>query len=155
MAGERPSAAVLLVEDDADHEELVRRAVHDSGAAVELKVARHGEEALDYLFRRGQWSEPSCSPRPRLVLLDLRLPRVDGFQVLGAIKSTPALREIPVVVLTTSESEQDMARAHARDVNRYLVKPVDHRGFGELMASVESYWLELDKQPGAAEDAGS
>jgi CheY-like chemotaxis protein len=153
VADEDDPGAILLVEDNVDHEELIRRALEERGAPVELKVARHGEEALDYLFRRGEWSDPQRSPRPRLVLLDLRLPRVDGFQVLGAIKSTPPLRDIPVVILTTSDSEQDMARAYARHANSYLVKPVDHQRFGQLVASVESYWLELNRQP-AVEDAG-
>ena len=153
VADEDGSAAILLVEDNVDHEELIRRALEERGAPVGLKVARHGEEAPVYLFRRGDWSDPLRSPRPRLVLLDLRLPRVDGFQVLGAIKSTPTLRDIPVVILTTSASEQDMARAYARHANSYLVKPVDHERFGQLVASVESYWLEHNRQP-AIEGAG-
>jgi CheY-like chemotaxis protein len=144
---ESEATAILLVEDNVDHEELIRRALEERGAPVELKVARHGEDALDYLFRRGSWSEPVTSPRPRLVLLDLRLPRVDGFQVLGAIKSTPTLRDIPVVILTTSDSEQDVARAYARHANSYLVKPVDHRRLISHVASIESYWLELNRQP--------
>jgi CheY-like chemotaxis protein len=146
-------AAILLVEDNPDHEELVRRALEERAAPVALKVVRHGEEALDYLFRRGGWREPRQSPRPRLVLLDLRLPRVDGLQVLAAVKSTPPLRDIPVVILTTSDSEQDMAGAYARHANSYLVKPVDHQRFADLVASVESYWLDLNRQP-AVEVAG-
>jgi len=139
--------AVLLVEDNADHEELIRRALDERRAPVVLRVARHGEEALDYLLRRGEWCDPERSPRPRLVLLDLRLPRIDGFQVLEAVKTNPALADIPVVILTTSESEHDMARAYERHANSYLVKPVDHVRFSELVASVESYWLELNRQP--------
>jgi len=146
-------AAILLVEDNPDHEELVRRALEERAAPVALKVVRHGEEALDYLFRRGAWSEPRQSPRPRLILLDLRLPRVDGLQVLAVVKSTPPLRDIPVVILTTSDSEQDMAGAYARHANSYLVKPVDHQRFADLVASVESYWLDLNRQP-AIEVAG-
>ncbi len=146
MAADEP-IAVLLVEDNADHEELIRRALDERRAPVVLRVARHGEEALDYLLRRGEWCDPGRSPRPRLVLLDLRLPRIDGFQVLEAIKSNPSLADIPVVILTTSESEQDMARAYERHANSYLVKPVDHVRFGELVASIERYWLELNRQP--------
>ncbi|MGE5125187.1 MAG: response regulator [Betaproteobacteria bacterium] len=141
------AVAVLLVEDNADHEELIRRALDERRAPVALRVARHGEEALDYLLRRGEWRDPERSPRPRLVLLDLRLPRIDGFQVLEAVKSNPSLAEIPVVILTTSESEQDMARAYERHANSYLVKPVDHVRFSELVASIEMYWLELNRQP--------
>jgi CheY-like chemotaxis protein len=141
------SMAILLVEDNPDHEELIRRALDERSAPITLRVARHGEDALDYLFRRGQWSDEAQSPRPKLVLLDLRLPRVDGIQVLGIIKSTPSLRDIPVVILTTSDSEQDMARAYARHANSYLVKPVDHQRFSDLVASIESYWLELNRHP--------
>jgi CheY-like chemotaxis protein len=145
------SMAILLVEDNPDHEELIRRALDERNAPITLRVARHGEDALDYLFRRGAWAEEARSPRPKLVLLDLRLPRVDGIQVLGIIKSTPALRDIPVVILTTSDSEQDMARAYARHANSYLVKPVDHQRFSDLVASIESYWLELNRHPAASD----
>jgi CheY-like chemotaxis protein len=144
---ESDPVAILLVEDNGDHEELIRRALAERRAPVVLSVAHHGEEALDYLFRRGAWADSSRSPRPRVVLLDLRLPRLDGFQVLEAVKSTPSLRDLPVVILTTSESEQDMAGAYARHANSYLVKPVDHQRFSELIASVESYWLDLNRQP--------
>lgn len=146
MEGE-DSMAILLVEDNPDHEELIRRALDERNAPIALRVARHGEDALDYLFRRGSWVDEVSSPRPKLVLLDLRLPRLDGFQVLGIIKSTPSLRDIPVVILTTSDSEQDMAQAYARHANSYLVKPVDHQRFSDLVASIESYWLALNRQP--------
>jgi CheY-like chemotaxis protein len=139
---------VLLVEDNPDHEELVRRAFLDMGARVTLQVARHGEEALDYLFRRGQYRDAERSPRPRLILLDLRLPRLDGLEVLAEIKSSPELRTIPAVVLTTSESEHDVARACAQHANSYLVKPVEYARFEELIADVESYWLTRNRQPG-------
>lgn len=139
---------VLLVEDDPDHEELVRRAFGDRGARVTLHVARHGEEALDYLFRRGQHRDAQRSPRPRLILLDLRLPRKDGLEVLAEIKSSPELRAIPTVVLTTSESEHDVARASTLHANSYLVKPVEYARFAALIGEVESYWLALNRQPG-------
>jgi len=153
VTGAQDPVAILLVEDNVDHEELIRRTLVERQAPVELKVARHGEEALDYLFRRGRWQDPAASPRPRLVLLDLRLPRVDGFQVLGTIKSTPSLRDLPVVILTTSQSEHDVARAYARHANSYLVKPADHQRFSELVGAVESYWLELNRQPEEEADA--
>ena len=138
---------VLLVEDDPDHEELVRRAFLDRGARVTLQVARHGEEALDYLFRRGAYRDAARSPRPRLILLDLRLPRRDGLEVLAEFKSKPELRAIPAVVLTTSESEPDVARAFAHHANSYLVKPVEFARFEELIGDVETYWLTLNRQP--------
>ncbi|HSD65669.1 MAG TPA: response regulator [Vicinamibacteria bacterium] len=146
--GEPDDVPVLLVEDNPDHEELVRRSFFDHGARISLHVARHGEEALDYLFRRGEFRDAARSPRPRLILLDLRLPRMDGLEVLAEIKAAPDLRTIPTVVLTTSESEHDLARACAHHVNSYLVKPVEFARFEELIADVESYWLILNRQPG-------
>jgi CheY-like chemotaxis protein len=139
---------VLLVEDNPDHEELIRRAFADAEPGVTLTVARHGEEALDYLHRRGSYQDPSRSPRPRLILLDLRLPRVDGLEVLGEIKSSPVLRATPVVVLTTSDSEHDVARAYAQHANSYLVKPAEFARIRELIDHVRSYWLGLNRLPG-------
>jgi CheY-like chemotaxis protein len=145
---ERQNLQVLVVEDNPDHEELIRRAFADHDSRIALRVARHGEEALDYLFRRGEYQDSSRSPRPNLILLDLRLPRMDGLEVLAEIKSSPELRCIPTVVLTTSESEHDVARACAQHANSYLVKPVEFARFEELIAYVEAYWLTLNRQPG-------
>ena len=139
---------VLLVEDNPDHEELIRRAFAERQPKVALAVARHGEEALDYLHRRGNYQDPSTSPRPRLILLDLRLPRVDGLEVLGEIKSTPSLRSMPVVVLTTSDSEHDVQRAYAQHANSYLVKPAEFSRIRELIDRVEGYWLDVNRLPG-------
>ena len=139
---------VLLVEDNPDHEELIRRAFAERSPGVALAVARHGEEALDYLHRRGAYKDPSKSPRPRLILLDLRLPRVDGLEVLGEIKSSPTLRSTPVVVLTTSDSEHDVARAYAQHANSYLVKPAEFSRIRELIDGVQSYWLDMNRLPG-------
>ena len=97
---------ILLVEDDADHTELVRRAIEELAPEVRLEALADGELALDYLFRRGEWAAAERSPRPDLVLLDLRLPRLDGFSVLHEIKSAPALRHVPVVILTSSSSDR-------------------------------------------------
>jgi two-component system response regulator len=139
---------VLLVEDNPDHEELIRRAFAEREPPVSLAVARHGEEALDYLYRRGEYQDPGKSPRPRLILLDLRLPRVDGLEVLGEIKSSPALRATPVVVLTTSDSDHDVARAYSQHANSYLVKPAEFSRIRELIDSVQTYWLGMNRLPG-------
>jgi CheY-like chemotaxis protein len=139
---------VLLVEDNPDHEELIRRAFAEREPRVTVAVARHGEEALDYLHRRGEYQDPSRSPRPRLILLDLRLPRVDGLEVLGEIKSSPTLRSMPVVVLTTSDSEHDVARAYAQHANSYLVKPAEFARIRELIDRMQSYWLGMNRLPG-------
>jgi CheY-like chemotaxis protein len=142
-----PGLVVLLVEDNPDHAELIRRAFTERGAPIALSVARHGEEALDYLFRRREYQDPARSPRPRVILLDLRLPRVDGLDVLAQIKSSAELRGIPAVVLTTSEADSDVARAYELHANSYLVKPVDFERFEDLVGKVESYWLALNRQP--------
>lgn len=139
---------VLLIEDNPDHEELIRRAFAEREPRVALAVARHGEEALDYLHRRGSYKDPSRSPRPRLILLDLRLPRMDGLEVLGEIKATPALRATPVVVLTTSDSEHDVARAYAQHANSYLVKPAEFSRIREMIDRVQAYWLGMNRLPG-------
>ena len=146
---------VLLVEDNPDHEELIRRAFAERKPRVSLAVARHGEEALDYLHRRGEYKDPAKSPRPRLILLDLRLPRVDGLEVLGEIKATPSLRSMPVVVLTTSDSEHDVARAYAQHANSYLVKPAEFARIRDLIDKIQGYWLDMNRLPGDGTRASS
>ena len=138
---------ILLVEDNPDHAELVRRGFEEHSRRVLLTLVPDGEAALDYLFRRGDWSDPAQSPRPNLILLDLRLPKLDGFQVLQAVKAESELCNIPTVVLTTSEAESDMARAYSRHANSYLVKPVDFDRFVDLVAEIEGYWLDWNRQP--------
>jgi CheY-like chemotaxis protein len=141
---------VLLVEDDPDHAELVRRGLEAYGSSVRLTHVEDGEAALSYLQERTPRDAPG---RPHLILLDLRLPRVDGLEVLREIKAAPGLCDIPCVVLTTSRSEGDMVSAYRLHANSYLVKPGDHRGFVELMSGVEQYWLEQNRRPVSEEPA--
>ncbi len=135
---------VLLVEDDPDHAELVRRGLAEQPASVRTDVVEDGEAALAYL-RRGL--ERAEDGRPHLILLDLRLPKMDGLELLREVKSTPELRGIPCVVLTTSDAARDMERAYALHANSYLVKPGDHDGFRRLIGDVERYWLGSNRQP--------
>ena len=139
---------ILLVEDNPDHTELIRRALAEHSSRLHLTAVRDGEAALDYLLRRGGFRDEQASPRPHLILLDLRLPKLDGFHVIHEVKSSPELRRIPLVVLTTSAADGDMRRAYAEHANSYLVKPVDFQKFVELMGWVEKYWLEQNHQPG-------
>ncbi len=141
---------ILLVEDNPDHAELIRRGFAENSDRVQLTVMPDGEAAVGYLFRRGPWAEPGSSPRPHLILLDLRLPKLDGFQVLQEVKDSPELCQIPTVILTTSEAETDMAKAYARHANSYLVKPVDFERFVSLVGDIEGYWLEWNRQPAAS-----
>jgi CheY-like chemotaxis protein len=138
---------ILLVEDNADHAELVKRNLEDSQVANRLHHVEDGETALDYLFGRGAYADRERFPRPHLVLLDLRLPRVDGLEVLKQIKSDPHLHTIPVVVLTTSDAERDMALAYEHNANSYLTKPVDFGRFTVLLRDLGFYWLAWNKRP--------
>lgn len=134
---------VLLVEDDPDHAELVTLALENRPPAKTVHYVSDGQEALDYLFRRGDYAEPDKSPRPHLILLDLRLPKVDGLEVLKEIKTCQdeQLRRIPIVVLTCSEAEKDTAAAYDSRASSYVVKPVDFAEFQRLVADLSFYWL--------------
>lgn len=138
---------ILLAEDDPAHAEIVRRNMESSRIANRLEHVADGQVALDYLYRRGIYSDPSRSPRPGLILLDLRMPRVDGLEVLKTVKSDPDLARIPVVVLTTSAAESDIARAYDHNANSYLVKPVDFSKFASLMDALGYYWLVCNASP--------
>jgi len=136
---------ILLVEDDPAHAEIVKRNFKTSRILNQMIHVSDGQEALDYLYRREGYSQPDSSPRPGLVLLDLRLPKVDGLDVLKIIKNDPGLKSIPVVVLTTSDAETDIARAYDSRANSYLVKPVDFQQFSKLLETIGCYWLAWNR----------
>jgi CheY-like chemotaxis protein len=138
---------ILLVEDDLAHAEIIRRNLRDFRVANRITHIKDGQAALDYLFRKGDYAEPKASPRPQLILLDLRLPKVDGLEVLQRIKEDPDLKAIPTVVLTTSSAESDMVNAYANGAGSYLVKPVDFAKFTKLLDSFGFYWLAWNKYP--------
>jgi len=140
---------VMLVEDNADHAELVIRTMEDHRIANRIMHFTDGQSALDYLLRRGQYETPESSPRAHMILLDLRLPRVDGLEVLQAIKQQEETKSIPVIILTTSEAERDVARAYDNYVNSYLVKPVGFEEFSKLMNDLGFYWLGWNTNPHA------
>ncbi len=145
MKGE--PVAILLVEDDPAHAEIVRRNFLDFRMANRLIHVSDGQAALDYLYRKGEFADPEQSPVPGLILLDLRLPRVDGLEVLKTVKSDPALCQIPVVILTTSAAEKDMTKAYTNHANSYLVKPVDFPQLITMMESLGYYWLVWNRYP--------
>jgi CheY-like chemotaxis protein len=145
MTGE--PIVILLVEDDPAHAEIVRRNLEGLRLANRLEHVADGQAALDYLQRRGRFADPALSPRPGLILLDLRLPKIDGLEVLSVVKNDPDLRRIPVVVLTTSAAERDMALAYDAHANSYLTKPVDLAQFQELMEALGYYWLVWNRHP--------
>jgi len=138
---------VMLVEDNPDHAELVVRSFDNHPIASQIVVLSDGEAALDYLLRRGKYADPSQSPRPHMILLDLRLPRIDGLEVLKAIKESTVLRPIPVIVLTTSDADNDVLQAYLHYANSYVVKPVGYDQLVKLMRDLGSFWLGWNIAP--------
>ena len=139
---------LLLADDDADDRLLARQALEKSRLANDLRCVEDGEELLDYLHRRGKYTDPKESPRPGLILLDLNMPRKDGREALREIKNEPKLRDIPIVVLTTSKAEEDIARSYHLGVNSYITKPVKFAALVEVMRSIGNYWFEIVELPG-------
>lgn len=142
---------VMLVEDNVDHAELVIRTLEEHRVANRVQHFLDGQSALDYLFRRGEYADQANVILPHVILLDLRLPRVDGIDVLKTIKEDEELKTIPVVVLTTSEAEKDVARAYFNHANSYLVKPVGFEEFKNLMDDLGFYWLSWNIHPDTRE----
>jgi CheY-like chemotaxis protein len=137
---------ILLVEDDPKDVELTLTALEEYHLANEVIVTRDGEEALDYLYRRGAFSSRS-SDNPAVLLLDLKLPKVDGLEVLQQIKSDEKLRLIPVVVLTSSHEEKDMVASYTLGVNAYVVKPVDFHEFVNAIKELGVFWAIINAPP--------
>jgi two-component system response regulator len=141
-------AVVLLIEDDPDHAELVVRALAEDGDRVRLVHLANGGAALQYLEREGGWADPDASPRPDLILLDLRLPGMSGGEVLGRIRAVPSLCEIPVVILSTSRTREELAVAAGGRADACAVKPMDGEGFRELVRELVWSWTTVGS-PGA------
>jgi two-component system, response regulator len=136
---------ILIVEDNPRDAELTLRALKKNNLANNILVARDGAEALDFFFCRGKFAERSILNPPKVVLLDLKLPKVDGLEVLRAVKSDKRTSHIPIVVVTSSRQEPDMKEAYALGVNSYVVKPVDFTQFINAMSSLGLYWLLVNE----------
>ena len=145
------SAVILLADDDPDDRMLTKRALEKSRLANSVYAVADGEELLDYLHRRGSYAEAESAPRPDLILLDLNMPRMDGREALQAIKSDPDLRHIPVVVLTTSEAEQDVLDSYDLGVNAFVTKPVTFEELAEAVRVMGSFWFKIVRLPQHAE----
>jgi two-component system response regulator len=141
---------ILLVEDSPDDIELTLHALRQEKVANHIEVARDGEEALDFLFCRGSHAQRSFEQPPQVVLLDLKLPKVDGMEVLREIKKDPRTKAIPVVILTASREETDMVNGYHLGVNGYIQKPVDFDNFRNMVKQLGLYWLVVNEPPPAA-----
>ena len=137
------SQTILIVEDNDDDFFATMRAFKKADLANPVRRCTNGDQALDYLFRRGEFSDPDKAPRPGIVLLDLNLPGTDGRQVLRVVKADPDLKKIPVIILTTSRARQDIEKCYADGANSYIQKPVNLEGFVQAIARLKEYWLEV------------
>lgn len=138
---------ILLVEDNPDDEALTLRALKKSHLANPVVVVRDGAEALDYLFGTGSWSSRDVRQQPQVVLLDLNLPKLDGLEVLRRLRADPRTKLVPVVVLTTSAQEDDIARSYSLGANSYVRKPVDFTEFAEAVNRLGLFWLLVNEAP--------
>ena len=137
------SQLIMIVEDNDDDFIATMRAFKKANLVNPVRRCTNGDQALDYIFQRGEFSVPGAAPRPSLILLDLNLPGTDGREVLRTIKAAPDLQKIPAIVLTTSNAEQDIERCYAAGANSYVQKPVDFEGFIRAIARLSEYWLEV------------
>jgi CheY-like chemotaxis protein len=140
---------ILLADDDEEDLQMTIDALKESRLGNDLRTTRDGEELMDYLLRRGQYSNPGDSPVPGLILLDLNMPKKDGREALAEIKTNVALRNIPVIILTTSKAEEDIFRSYDLGVNSFITKPVTFTGLAEAMKVMAQYWFEIVELPGA------
>ena len=146
----RPSA-ILLIDDEVAHVGLIKRAFDKARVLNEIFVVTDGEAALDYLFRRGEYADPASSPRPMLILLDIKLPKIDGHEVLRQIQEDPTLALIPTVVLTTSDQVKDVQAAYEAGANSYVTKPVKVEEFEVKVGNLGLYWTLSNEPPGIEE----
>jgi CheY-like chemotaxis protein len=145
---ERP-ITILMAEDDPDDRVLAQEALEESRLANDLHFVTDGEELLDYLYRRGKFTNPDDAPRPGLILLDLNMPRKDGREAIREIKADPNLRRIPIVVLTTSKAEEDIYRSYDLGVSSFIIKPAAFESLVDIMKTLSKYWFEVVELPKA------
>jgi CheY-like chemotaxis protein len=138
------SGYVLLADDNATDAELTTRALNLGGVSRNIVWVQDGEAALDYLMRKGQYADRPPG-NPRLMLLDLHMPKIDGLDVLARIKADPQLRSIPIVIMSSSDQESDMIRSYEKHANSYIVKPVDFKQFTEQVSTLGQYWMKVNR----------
>jgi len=138
---------ILMADDDADDRQMTKEAFEESRVANDLRFVENGVELMDYLKRRGKYSDPATSPRPGLILLDLNMPKKDGREALKEIKEDPNLKNIRVVILTTSKAEEDIFRTYELSASSYITKPVTFEQLVEVVKALGKYWLEIVELP--------
>jgi CheY-like chemotaxis protein len=143
---------ILLADDDEDDRFLTTDALKSSKLVNSIRTVKDGEELMDYLLRRGAYAAPASAPRPGIILLDLNMPRKDGREALQEIKAHPALRSIPVIVLTTSETEEDIVRSYNLGVNSFISKPVTFEGLVAALKVATEYWFQIVRLPARTVD---
>jgi two-component system, response regulator len=151
MSSDGGSIHILLAEDDPDDRLLTRRALEKSRLANTVDAVEDGEELMKYLRREEEYADPDAAPRPGLILLDLNMPRMDGREALKKIKSDAELRRIPVIVLTTSEAEQDILQSYDLGVNAFVTKPITFDGLARTVQALGDFWFEIVKLPNERE----
>ena len=147
MDKELKSITILMADDDEDDRLMAKEALDEARLANDIRFVVDGEELLDYLHRRGKFTDPADSPRPGLILLDLNMPKKDGREALEEIKADPDLRLIPIVVLTTSEAEEDIYRSYDLGVNSFITKPVSFEGLVYVITALAQYWFQIVQLP--------
>jgi CheY-like chemotaxis protein len=147
MTREAKPITILMADDDADDRQMTLEAFGESRLANDLRFVEDGAELMDYLFRRNKFSDPASSPRPGLILLDLNMPKKDGREALREIKADPRLRNIRVVVMTTSKAEEDIVRTYDLGAESYVTKPVTFTSLVDVVRTLGKYWLEIVELP--------
>jgi len=147
MAQRRVPITILIADDDPEDRMLVEDAFIESRLVNDLRFVEDGEQLMDYLYHRGRYTDLATSPRPGVILLDLNMPKKDGREALKEIKSDPRLRQIPIVVLTTSRAEEDIFRSYDLGVNSFITKPVTFAAMVELVKTLGKYWFEIVELP--------
>lgn len=138
---------VLLADDDADDCLLARDALSAGRGQIELRVTRDGEDLMDYLLQRGAYQDADAAPRPHLILLDLSMPRKTGFEALAEIKSIPGLKQIPIIILTTSTQDEEICRSYDLGASSFLTKPVRFETLVDVMDNIDRYWFQTVELP--------
>lgn len=144
---------ILLVEDDLADQEIINRIVSEGATSAKLEIVSNGQEALDYLKGEGDYAPPNSPPKPDLVLLDLNMPGLSGFDVLTQIRKHPPIKLLPVIVLTTSDRESDIVQSYERGANSYLTKPVSYDHFVRIIREIDEFWFDIAVLPPTSQSA--